>query len=54
MSTVTKEDIKIALKNLGIVPGDIIMIHSSMKIMGNVEGGPEIVIQAVLETVSDE
>ncbi len=54
MTTVTKEDIKVELKKLGIVPGDIVMIHSSMKSMGHVEGGPEAVIQAVLETVGDE
>lgn len=54
MTAVTKDDIKIALKELGIVPGDIVMIHSSMKSMGHVEGGPETVIQAVLETVGND
>ncbi len=54
MTVVTKENIKVALKELGIVHGDIVLIHSSMKSMGHVEGGPETVIQAVLETVGDE
>lgn len=54
MTVVTKEDIKFALKNLGIVSGDIVLIHSSMKSMGHVEGGPETVIQAVLETVGND
>ena len=49
MTVVTKEDIKFALKNLGIVTGDIVLIHSSMKSMGHVEGGPETVIQAVFQ-----
>lgn len=51
MMSVKKEDITKAVKELGIVPGDIVLVHSSMKSMGYVEGGPEAVIEGFLEAV---
>lgn len=45
MSTiVTKNDIAQAVKDLGIQPGDVVLVHSSLKSLGYVEGGPAAVI----------
>ena len=38
-------------KNIGIKKGDTIVVHSSLKSMGKVEGGAECVILALLEAV---
>ena len=32
------------IKNMGIKPGDTVIIHSSMKSIGDVEGGADTVI----------
>ena len=37
---------------LGLVPGDIVMLHSSLKSLGYVEGGPATVIAALYESIS--
>lgn len=49
--TVTKSEIVSGLKKLGLKKGDIVLVHSSLSSLGKVEGGPETVIQALLETV---
>lgn len=51
---VVKSDIARAVKELGITQGDIVLVHSSMKSMGYVEGGPDTVIDAFLEVLGDE
>ena len=51
MTDVTKTDIKTALSSLGIVSGDTVLAHSSMKSFGHVCGGPDTVIDVFLETV---
>jgi len=51
---VTKEDIVTALRAAGIQLGDIILVHSSMKSFGFVEGGPEAVVDALLESVGKD
>lgn len=38
-------------ENLGLAPGDRIAVHSSMKSLGRVEGGPIAVIEALIEAV---
>lgn len=40
-----------ALRDLGIEPGDSIIVHSSFKSLGPVEGGPEAIIDALIEAV---
>lgn len=50
---VTKSDVINAVKALGILPGDIVLVHSSMKSMGYVEGGPDTVIDGFLEVLGD-
>lgn len=39
------------LANLGIKHGDVVLVHSSMKGLGYVDGGPEAVIEALLDAV---
>ncbi len=51
---VTKQDIKQALRNVGIKSGDTVIVHSSMKSMGYVVGGPDSVINAFLEVLGEE
>ena len=51
---VTKEIIVAGLKGLGIRPGDVLMVHSSMKSLGRVAGGPDTVVDALLEAVGEE
>jgi len=45
----TKEDLKQDLQNMGFTGTETIMIHSSMKAIGEVEGGAETVIDALME-----
>lgn len=42
------------LRALGLGPGDWVLVHSSMKSLGWVEGGPEAVIQALIDAVSPD
>jgi aminoglycoside 3-N-acetyltransferase len=48
---VTKEDIKVGLRKLGLKKGDSVGVHSSLRSFGHVEGGADTVIDALLETV---
>ena len=50
---VTKDRIKHDLAALGIAAGDVVLFHSSLKSIGRVEGGPDTVIDAFLETIGD-
>ena len=49
---ITKQDIAAAFRQIGAVPGDLVLYHGSMKSMGYVEGGPQTVADGVLESVS--
>ena len=40
-------------KALGILPGDIIMLHASFKSLGPVDGGPDVVIDSLMDVVGD-
>jgi len=42
------------LIQVGVRSGGILMVHSSLKSMGHVPGGPEIVIRALLEALGPE
>ncbi len=48
----TKEQLKEQLKAMGLKETDAIMVHSSMKAMGDVEGGAETVLDAFIEYFS--
>lgn len=53
-SLVRKRDIKTGLKQLGLKKGDSVGVHSSLSSFGNVEGGADTVIDALLETVGEQ
>ena len=48
---VLREDVARALMDTGVVPGDIVMFHSSLSSMGHVAGGPQTVIDGMLDAV---
>ena len=50
----TKQEIISGLQALGLKKGDLVLLHSSLYSLGHVEGGPEAVIDAFLETVGTE
>ena len=47
----TKDDLKQGLRELGVEDGMILMVHSSLSALGQVEGGADTVIDALVETV---
>lgn len=47
----TQADIVAGLKRLGVAPGDTLFVHSSLKSLGYVEGGPPSLIAALQEAV---
>lgn len=51
--TVTKAHIRAGLQELGVVSGDLLLVHSSLRSFGYVEGGADAVVDALLETVGD-
>ena len=54
MKTVTKKDIVLGLRKLGLKAGDHILVHTALGSFGKVAGGAETVIDALLETVGVE
>jgi len=51
---VTRADITRALVELGLKPGDCVVVHSGLKAFGYVEAGPGAVVDAVLDCVGPE
>lgn len=51
---VLKKDLIEGFKKLGITKGDNVIVHTSLGSLGFVCGGPQIVIEALIETVTDE
>ena len=51
---VLKEDIKKALRELGVEAGQVLMVHTSLSALGFVCGGAQVVIEALMETVGPE
>ena len=49
----TKEQLKAQLAQMGIKPSDNVLIHTSFKAVGPVEGGPEAFIAAFCEYLTD-
>jgi len=49
----TRESLARDVRNLGVVPGQIVLVHSSLNAVGWVAGGPVAVIQALLDAVTD-
>lgn len=50
----TRAQIAADLKRLGIAPGDVLFMHSSLKSLGFVEGGPAAVIDALLDAIGPD
>jgi aminoglycoside 3-N-acetyltransferase len=50
----SKDSLKQQLSQLGLTAGDSLMVHSSLKSMGWIAGGPQAVVEALLETVTQE
>ena len=51
---VLKQDVKDALEKVGVKYGQSIMVHTSLKSLGFVCGGAQIIIEALLEGVGEE
>lgn len=49
----TKEELKQQLKEIGLKSTDAVMVHSSMKALGEVQGGADTVIDAFMEYFSE-
>ena len=49
----TKEQLKEQIRQMGVQPDDIVLIHTSMKASGEVEGGADTVIDAFIECLPD-
>ena len=51
---ILKKDITDALHDMGLVRGQSLMVHTSLGSLGFVCGGPQVIIEALLETVGEE
>ena len=51
MADVTRDDIVAGIRSLGVRPGDLMLVHSSLSSFGRVEGGAAAVAQALLDAV---
>ena len=50
---ITKDEIVAKLRELGVKPGDALMVHSSLSACGHIVGGAKTVIDALIETVGE-
>jgi aminoglycoside 3-N-acetyltransferase len=48
----TKKELKAGFSDLGLRAGDIVLVHSSYKSLGPVEGGPQTVVDALMEILT--
>lgn len=53
-TVVTQGDIVAGLQQIGLQPGDLVQVHSSLSAFGYVEGGADTVVDALLEVVGPE
>jgi aminoglycoside 3-N-acetyltransferase len=53
-TVVTQDDIVAGLRALGLGPGDMVQVHSSLSSFGYVEGGADAVVDAFLEVIGTE
>jgi aminoglycoside 3-N-acetyltransferase len=49
---VTRSQITQDLESLGLQAGQVVMLHASVKAIGYIVGGPDVVLQALLEVLS--
>lgn len=48
----TKNDLVVGFKKTGLTAGDVVLVHSSYKSLGPVDGGPQAVVDALLEALT--
>ncbi len=48
----TKNDLVVGFKKTGLTAGDVVLVHSSYKSLGAVDGGPQTVVDALLEVIT--
>ena len=48
-----KEDLVAQIRAMGIVPSDTVLIHTSMRAIGSVDGGADTVIDAFREVLTE-
>jgi len=46
---VTKKEVAVALANLGVREGDVLVVHSSVSALGWVLGGPQAILDAIVD-----
>lgn len=51
---VLKQDVLEAFKSVGLEKGQNVMVHASLSSLGFVCGGPQIIIEALMETITEE
>lgn len=49
----SRNSLCVEFKALGVQPGDVVMLHSSFKSLGPVDGGPDTVIDSLMDIVGD-
>jgi aminoglycoside 3-N-acetyltransferase len=49
---VTQSQLVNELKALGVAPGQIVMVHASVKSIGRIMGGPNIIVEALLDALT--
>ncbi len=54
MMEVTRDDMAAGLRQLGLRAGDRVMVHSSLKNFGRVDGGPRAVVDALMEVLTPD
>lgn len=52
MSLITNARLKQDLINCGLKTGDVVMLHASIKAIGELVGGPDIVINSIMEIIT--
>src|SRR5262245_48313505 len=48
----TQSQLVSAFQTLGVEPGRVVMLHASVKSVGKVMGGPNVILQALLDTLT--
>lgn len=51
---ITGERLRLDLVQLGIIPGERLLVHSSLSALGYIVGGAQTVVEALMDVVTDE
>ncbi len=54
LQPITRSELAASLRKLGVSSGNTIMLHASVKAIGWIVGGPDVVIQALLDVLGQE